>query len=124
MAKHKRLDKSDGRSPKKKSGANDSWMKKKPKAGKEDVVMEVDGRNWNWCKYHKKCVLTNSCKFGEHSSKTCKLNPKNEKNKKKKSSPEVRLDANAASMDDNSDSADSNASSSSSDSSEGDDDNS
>ena len=50
----------------------------------EKTTIERDGKTWNWCKFHKKWVVAKSAKFGEHSSDTCLLNPKNQNKQKEK----------------------------------------
>jgi len=62
---------------------NDDWMTIAPKKH-EKTTMERDGKVWNWCKFHEKWVIAKSAKFGEHSSDTCLLNPKNQSKQKEK----------------------------------------
>ena len=71
-------------SPSKKRKVDEDWITKPPKKG-EHTTKKKDGKTWNWCKFHNKWVVARSQKFGEHTSETCLLNPKNkEVNKEKK----------------------------------------
>ena len=70
-------------SKKQRRGArNDEWLTIAPKKH-EKTTIERDGKTWNWCKFHNKWVIAKSAKFGEHSSETCLLNPKNQKKERK-----------------------------------------
>ena len=71
-----------------------SWMYKEPQKG-EKKVTKRNGKEWAWCKYHKKWVVKHTDKFGEHTSETCLLNPKN-KNKKGREKLAVEIAANVA----------------------------
>ena len=54
---------------------DNKWMTIPPKAGKEDEKKTKDGKDWNYCQYHKKWVIIDS-KLGRHTTATCRLNPK------------------------------------------------
>ena len=66
---------------------NDGWLTKAP--DKEDEIKTFDGKEWNFCKHHKKWVVKHS-RMGQHTSATCRINPKN-KNKKKTGKKEVQV---------------------------------
>ena len=67
-----------------------------PKAEKDDKLITREGKEWAWCKFHKKWVVHKS-KYGIHTSKTCRLNPKGASNKQKKQQkPKVTIDAHEA----------------------------
>ena len=103
--KTKKRSKKDTRSPKKDKKSrqdketDDSWMYKAPKQG-DPATIKTQGKEWNWCKHHKKWVVIYTKRFGEHTSDTCLLNPKNKGKKakkldKKSEKKRVQIDANA-----------------------------
>ena len=70
-------------------------MYKAPKQG-DPATIKTQGKEWNWCKHHKKWVVIYTKRFGEHTSDTSLLNPKNKVKKAKKSDKKrVQIDANA-----------------------------
>ena len=72
------------------------WMMTPPKAGKDEELITREGKEWAWCKFHKKWVVHKS-KYGIHTSKTCRLNPKVTSSKQKKQQkPKVTIDAHEA----------------------------
>ena len=77
-----------------------AWMYKEPKPGEKKIVKQ-SGKEWAWCKYHKKWVVKHTDKFGEHTSETCLLNPKN-KDKKGRGQKKlaVEVEANAVNEED------------------------
>jgi len=81
---------SPAKKPKKKEP--EDWKLIPPKKG-GPTSMTKDGKTWNYCKYHEKWVLAKSAKFGEHSSDTCFLNPKN-KGKKVENEGKLKVMAN------------------------------
>ena len=79
---------------------DDSWMYKTPKQGDPQIIKR-ENKEWNWCKHHKKWVVKYTERFGEHTSDTCLLNPKNKgKGGKKGGKKRVEVDAHIA-RDDN-----------------------
>ena len=74
------------------------WMTTPPKAGKDEELITKEGKEWAWCKFHKKWVVHKS-KYGIHTSKTCRLNPKITSNKQKKQQkPKVTMDVHEAQL--------------------------
>lgn len=86
--------------PKNKDSMDEGWREIPPKEGDKKIKV-WNGKKWNWCKWHKLWVLTETDRFGKHSSTTCKLNPKYKdkkpaaKDQKKKKKQQVELNANA-----------------------------
>lgn len=77
---------------------DEGWVKTPPKKGEEDIIKKIDGKEWNWCKFHNKWVIVNG-KWGKHTSDTCRLNPKN---KKRENDTNPTVQVNAANIADNS----------------------
>ena len=88
-----------------------SWTRKAPKPNDPQTVTKL-GKEWAWCKFHKKWVVKFTERFGDHTSETCLLNPKNKNKKGKRGNKKrVEVDAHAVQNDDdgvptNSDSSD------------------
>ena len=71
-------------------------MYKAPKQG-EPRIIKHENKEWNWCKYHKKWVVKYTERFGDHTSATCLLNPKNKgKGSKKGGKKRVEVDVHLA----------------------------
>jgi hypothetical protein len=73
----KKEDKSNDDSPVRKTKRDDAWKKEKPTNGEKTKVM--NGRTFNWCKWHKAWVI--------HNPANCLLADKDKK-------PPAKLDAN------------------------------
>ena len=80
---------------KKRDEERSAWMYQAPKENEKKIVKR-QGKEWAWCKYHKKWVVRHTERFGEHTSETCLLNPKNKDKKGKKAKGSVEIEANVA----------------------------
>ena len=109
--KEKKGSKKEKRARKREDKEEVSWTRKAPKAGEPKAMTKL-GKEWAWCKFHNKWVLKHNERFGDHTSETCLLNPKNKGKKGKKGEKKrVEVDAHAVQDEDegvrtNSDSSD------------------